>query len=220
MAKRRISKGRCYFCNAIFSKNVMTKHLKKCEQRKAEIEKQQKEIKIFHIMAEGRYLPQYWIHFEMPANATLKDLDNFLRDIWVECCGHLSAFTIDNIRYSSYPLKEYDERSMKEKLEEVLYLGMKFYYEYDFGTPTELVLKILDERKGKMKEKVKLLARNEPPPIKCEICGKTATYVCSQCIYEGKGWLCDECASKHECGEEMLLPVVNSPRVGTCGYTG
>ena len=59
MAKRRISKGRCYFCNAIFSKNVMTKHLKKCEQRKAEIEKQQKEIKIFHIMAEGRYLPQY-----------------------------------------------------------------------------------------------------------------------------------------------------------------
>lgn len=162
----------------------MTKHLKKCEQRKTTIEKQEGkgEIKIFHIMAEGRYLPQYWIHFEMPANATLKDLDNFLRNIWVECCGHLSAFTIDNIRYSSYPLKEYDERSMKEK--------------------------------------VKLLARNEPPPIKCEICGKTATYVCSQCRYEGKGWLCDECASKHECGEEMLLPVVNSPRVGMCGYTG
>jgi len=34
------------------------------------------------------------------------------------------------------------------------------------------------------------------------------------------GWLCDECAPKHKCGEDMLLPVVNSPRVGKCGYTG
>jgi len=24
----------------------------------------------------------------------------------------------------------------------------------------------------------------------------------------------------HERGEKMLLPVVNSPRVGMCGYTG
>ena len=24
----------------------------------------------------------------------------------------------------------------------------------------------------------------------------------------------------HECGQEMLLPVVNSPRVGVCGYVG
>lgn len=24
----------------------------------------------------------------------------------------------------------------------------------------------------------------------------------------------------HECGEDMLLPVVNSPRVGMCDYTG
>ena len=43
---------------------------------------------------------------------------------------------------------------------------------------------------------------------------------CAQCIYEGGGWLCEACAKSHECGEEMLLPVVNSPRVGTWGYTG
>jgi len=27
-------------------------------------------------------------------NAALSDLDSFLRDIWLECCGHLSAFEI------------------------------------------------------------------------------------------------------------------------------
>ncbi|MDI6903856.1 MAG: hypothetical protein QMC77_09015, partial [Methanocellales archaeon] len=56
--------------------------------------------------------------------------------------------------------------------------------------------------------------------IICESCGKTATRVCTQCVWSGEGWLCDECAGKHECGEDMLLPVVNSPRVGMCGYTG
>jgi hypothetical protein len=27
-------------------------------------------------------------------------------------------------------------------------------------------------------------------------------------------------SEEHECGEEALLPVVNSPRMGMCGYTG
>jgi len=35
----------------------------------------------------------------MPARATLTDLDGFLRDIWLECCGHLSAFDIGTVRY-------------------------------------------------------------------------------------------------------------------------
>jgi len=32
--------------------------------------------------------------------------------------------------------------------------------------------------------------------------------------------LCDECAKQHACGMDMLLDVVDSPRVGECGYTG
>jgi hypothetical protein len=32
--------------------------------------------------------------------------------------------------------------------------------------------------------------------------------------------LCQACAEDHECGEDMQLPVVNSPRVGVCGYAG
>ena len=35
-----------------------------------------------------------------------------------------------------------------------------------------------------------------------------------------EGWLCQSCADEHECGEDMLLPVVNSPRTGVCGYAG
>ena len=34
-----------------------------------------------------------------------------------------------------------------------------------------------------------------------------------------KGWLCEAHAEKHR-HQDMFLPVVNSPRVGMCGYTG
>ena len=35
-----------------------------------------------------------------------------------------------------------------------------------------------------------------------------------------KEYLCDACAKEHACGEELLQPVVNSPRAGVCGYPG
>jgi len=232
---RQTSKGKCSFCNAIFSKAAMTKHLKSCKQRKAALEASLKKkgfrkTKIFHIVVEGRYLPEYWMQIEAPANVTLEDLDEFLRDIWVECCGHMSAFTIQGERYTTgsgidamwIDLFGLDaERNMDVALGKVLVSGMKFRYEYDFGTTTELTLKVVAEREGKIGgEPIQLLARNEPPLITCEGCGKIATQVCSQCIWNNRGWLCDGCARKHECGEDMLLPVVNSPRVGMCGYTG
>ncbi|MDI6734784.1 MAG: hypothetical protein QME42_01100 [bacterium] len=223
---RQVSNGKCSFCNATFSKAVMTKHLKSCKQRKAISEtssakRELQKTKSFHLVVEGRGLPEYWMHLSVPANTRLETLDGFLRDIWLECCGHLSAFAIGGTRYSISPMREYNERGMKIALGNVLAPGIKFYHEYDFGTTTELTLRVVSELEGEAKSKsIQLLARNDPPLIACGSCGKIATQVCAQCIYEGKGWLCDECAWEHECGEEMLLPVVNSPRVGMCGYTG
>lgn len=98
-------KGICNFCHAEFDKSKMTQHLKHCKQRKAAIEAanagESEKTKLFHIVVEGRYLPMYWMHLEMPTDATLVDLDDFLRDTWLECCGHLSAFRIGKDSYSS-----------------------------------------------------------------------------------------------------------------------
>jgi hypothetical protein len=30
----------------------------------------------------------YWMHLEVAAGTTLTILDRFLRDTWLECCGH------------------------------------------------------------------------------------------------------------------------------------
>src|SRR5437868_9876575 len=38
---------------------------------------------------------------------------------------------------------------------------------------------------------------------------RSATNLCTQCMYEDKGCLCDVCARSHACGEEMLLQKVS-----------
>ena len=216
---RTTTNGRCCLCDGVFTQVKMKNHLEKCGQEKDDNKKTTKEV--FHIVVQGKYSPDYWMNIEVPTNASLKALDLFLRDIWLECCGHMSMFEINGQRYSVAPMDDFDEQNMDFRLHEVIDSGMKFEHEYDFGSTTHLVLNVISQRPGNIKGKsVKILARNEPPLYECQSCGKAATQICTECIYSDKGLLCDDCASKHECDEEMLLPLVNSPRAGVCGYTG
>lgn len=52
---------------------------------------------------------------------------------------------------------------------------------------------------------------------KCMACGKTFSKLSMKKHLDK----CSKLAvDTHDCGEEMLLPVINSPRVGTCAYSG
>ena len=220
--KRPTSNGKCDLCGAVFSKSAMTTHLRSCKKKARASEAPQKAAKrrAFHLIVEGRDLPEYWMHLEVPAEAMLGSLDRFLRDTWLECCGHMSEFEIEGTRYPNEPM-DVDDESMDARLKEVLTPGMKFDYVYDFGSSTYLRLKVVSEDASDLKRnEIRVLARNEPPVIPCGNCGKPATQVCQECAYSEEGWLCAECAAKHDCDEWMLLPVVNSPRVGVCGYAG
>jgi hypothetical protein len=224
---RVTSSGKCTFCGGTVGKSAMTRHLTSCKARPAEPEKapgrRGRPTTLFHLVVGARYAPPYWLHLEAPANATLDDLDSFLRRTWLECCGHLSAFRLGGRSFS--PLAAHDDwnddENLNVKLGELLEPGMTFSYEYDFGTTTELTLKVAGQREGLASgREITLLAGNHPPAIPCEACEGAATQVCSQCIYEGGGPLCQKCARKHKCGRDMLLPIVNSPRAGMCGYDG
>ncbi len=226
---RQTSKGTCSFCHREFSKVSMTRHLEACEQRaaiQAEAGSHQKarQTRTFHLVVAGYRLPMYWMHLEVSAGTTLATLDRFLRDTWLECCGHLSAFEIGGVRYTvDAGLYDWDTggKNMQVRLDKVLKPGQTCSYEYDFGSTTELTLKVISEQEVEAQKKaIQILARNNLPLVPCDVCGEPATTTCSQCVYEDKGCLCDACAKDHECGEEMLLPMVNSPRAGVCGYTG
>ena len=94
---RQTSTGTCTFCQGTFSKGTMTRHLSACKQRQAVPQDQAtrgtgRQTTLFHLVADG-YGP-YWLHLEVRADARLDTLDTFLRNIWLECCGHMSQFCI------------------------------------------------------------------------------------------------------------------------------
>ncbi|HZR40932.1 MAG TPA: hypothetical protein VFB12_12480 [Ktedonobacteraceae bacterium] len=334
-ATRATTKGVCSFCKGEFDKGKMTQHLKHCKERAATVAAAEKSLRkpktrLLHLLVEGHYNPQYWMHLEIAASEALFTLDSFLRNIWLECCGHLSAFKIDGTNYESEPegffpfgafeeveedeedeemqeendligpdsivnmekLLEYmpspflveipsswldelkkpravddliafakeqlksirkgpyghtpeerneysirfaqthmlkaileaiEDRSMDVPLARVLKVGTKFSHEYDFGSTTYLDLKVVAEREGIVRNKrkpVEIMARNLPPEILCVECGKSAKQVVAGGYYdvEEKAY-CNACAKDSE-DSDMLLPIVNSPRVGVCGYAG
>ena len=220
------SVGTCYLCDGIFQKSAMARHLKKCTgpdvPLASAIAGEAQPGPSFHLLVEGRYATAYWMHLAVPAEATLAELDRFLRFTWLECCDHLSGFTIGGNRYPCSPMGELDEKRMPVRLNRVLEAGLKFSYVYDYGSTTELRLKVVGLREqGTPEGEVQLLARNEEPEVMCQRCKQhLATEICGQCDCRGQGWLCEACAEEHECGEEAMLPVVNSPRAGVCGYSG
>jgi hypothetical protein len=222
--KKPSSSGKCNLCGGDFRKAAMTRHLAGCKQPKVSSGSPAKDQSpSFHLLVEG-FPKAYWLHIAMPANAPLSILDTFLRNIWLECCGHMSAFSIEGSRYSAHPMEEMEERSASVAISKVLEVGTMFGYEYDYGSTTELRLKVVGLRDALAKKAtVELLARNNAPQIICTKCktGNLATQICVECSQqEDSGWLCDECSETHKCGEEMQLPVVNSPRAGVCAYTG
>jgi hypothetical protein len=73
------------------------------------------------------------------------------------------------------------------------------------------------------KHTILLMAHNNPPEFACQECGQPATRLCLECIYEydKDGTLCDEHAEGHPHDDYGApMPIVNSPRLGICGYTG
>lgn len=70
------------------------------------------------------------------------------------------------------------------------------------------------------RDAVRLLARNDAPVWPCTECDEPAVSLCSYCTYEGDAFFCEAHVEDHKCGDEAMLPVVNSPRMGVCAYTG
>lgn len=203
----------------------MTMHLKMCV-RTHDVTHGPASV-VYQLRVEGRHEPIYWLDVELKADSKLRRFDDFLRRIWLECCGHLSMFSIEGFDYlvsidRTFEIRP-NERSMNVCVGDVLGSGTRrFHYIYDFGSSTELSLRVSGEREAVIgRSPLRLLARNEPPVWPCSRCRESATVVCTYCVQDGEPFYCDTHAAEHEClGDAPFLPVVNSPRMGVCGYTG
>jgi len=222
MARATQPKGECAYCGHQTTKAAMTKHLSSCAPRKEAIEKAdgkagEKET-LYHLRVQDAGQGQFWLDLEMRGSAMLKDLDHYLRAIWLECCGHMSEFSIGGWGGQ--------KMGMTRRAAQAFAKGVELTHIYDFGTSSHTLIRAVGTREGRAttSRPISLMARNLMPESKCIECGEPAACLCLECLIEDDRWgtLCDAHAKTHPHGENYgePLPLVNSPRLGMCGYTG
>lgn len=206
-------KGKCYYCNKELTERTIKRHMKNCDEMKKKIEELSNEDKKqrnqFMIAIKSKYdKNEYCIYLSIDENLSLLHIDQFLRDVWLECCGHLSAFKIKGKIYQDY--------SMDTRIKDILVVNEKFEYEYDFGSTTELILEVVDIIEVPTSfSQIEIIARNNEVTHYCEICNAEAEYF----NYENDRWECKKCIDKNN---DMIakFDYCNSPRDGVCGYNG
>lgn len=206
--------GECLHCGRVLAKAAATRHVTACAERPVGT------VTALHLVVESAHYKDFWLHVIASSTSKLSALDRLLRGTWLECCGHLSSFDIAGERYDSSP----DDggwgtraRSMNASLGSVLAKGSKFKYEYDFGSTTALIGRCVGVVEGvPSRPAVRLVARNHLPKVPCEDCGEPAAWLgdTAQCL------ACTGLEDAEACAASGLLPVVNSPRMGVCGYVG
>ena len=211
-------KASCGLCHKELTSRGMGRHLGSCLKKNIHrIADQTKDTPgIQHLKIHGGHRGSpYWLHLAVDQNTKLQRLDAFFRDIWLECCGHASAF-FEQTPYLS------PEINQSRALGKALGPHGSMSYIYDFGSETQLIIDSLGHYPGRIKGNTKLaiLTRNPEPEIVCEACGREkAEYICQECLMEGEdAFLCPSCLEGHECDQEMLVRVMNSPRSGVCAY--
>lgn len=95
MTKRRPFPGTCTFCGGTFPRARMTAHLKSCKDRESG------RGRVARLFIESRHYADFWLHIEATPATKLATIDELLRDTWLDCCGHLSRFTIGGQEYWS-----------------------------------------------------------------------------------------------------------------------
>ncbi len=203
------TQGKCIYCEKLFSSRGLSRHLATHLKNEPAVDRK----KSFHLLVGAK---PYFLHLLMDGDATLEDLDYFLRGIWLECCGHMSQFSErrwgNKLKFSTLCRRAFDK-------------GVELWYAYDFGSTTEFTVRCLEVYRIATPEGIRLLSRNEPLDMPCDHCKKKqATKLCTVHYGEDEMFFCDACAEEHqeECedAEYAMLSVVNSPRMGVCAYEG
>lgn len=244
------SEGICLFCQKTFKKAGISRHLNTHLEEKAKLNTNGKSF-FLKVEQDTRWgSSPYFLCLWIDGQTKMEQLDDFLREIWLECCGHMSSFTIKkNARsgggmfnyfeaqdllekgkikaYETMMEQQRGEVPKSRKTKDVFTKELKIEYKYDYGSTTNLSLTVIGEYSMKADEGIVLLSRNEPLAVMCELCHeKPAVEICSVCMcHDVPSEFCITCKTKHaktcsDFADYAAMPVVNSPRMGVCAYEG
>jgi len=231
---RWLDRGTCHLCGKTHKSTAFTSHLHACIPKTLDLKPKEIDTGAMAGARKTRYMQlnvrtygsrDYWLHLGVRTDATLGELDHFLRELWLECCGHMSAFSIQKTSYesSSWGFDGFldESRSMDVAIGKVLPHKTRGDYTYDFGSSTELCIeskKLYSVPASRRDlDRIQVLARNIAPECVCDTCGKPASFL----QWDEDMWDQHHYCNSHQPDEEdFVYPLVNSPRCGVCGYTG
>ena len=222
-----VMKGECRACCCYVQPDVATDHLTlRCVDKVEEFlnhKNQEKDLVegfLIRVCCADRPWT-YWMYATVPKHFKFSKIDKFLKDYWCECCGHTSSLRLAD---PSKPFWSDSYQKVMKKGAEIgmeLRPGMMLNYEYDSGTSTELKLEVISTIFCSTMN-IAVVMQNDTPLFPCVGCNgmNISDRICTNCEMK----YCPHCSTaNHPCNRSrsaFYLPIVNSPRIGKCGYTG
>src|ERR1700733_7947534 len=155
------TKGKCPKCNKMYAAAQAGTHLLACALQCDTPSLPMTEGYLIRI-SWSEQPGMYWIFVTIPSNASLGLLDAFLRDIWLECCGHLGEFTIGGRRYMSHSESGNPSQSMKNQIGQLLSPDSTCQYVYDMGSSTDLEIQVVAKIDACQQKTVMIIMQNQP----------------------------------------------------------
>lgn len=228
-----LDRGTCTLCDKTYKITGITRHLQSCIPRNLGLPPVQiapgatagaRKTRYMQLNIRDYGARDYWLHLGIRTDVTLGALDGFLRELWLECCGHLSAFRIQGRSYesSSWGFDDFGDASqgMDVAIGTVLPQKTRGDYTYDFGSSTELLIESTGlysvPRSQANLDNIQIWARNIAPEFACDTCGKPATHLelDEEDMWEHHHY-CDDHSPREE---DLVYEILNSPRCGVCAY--
>lgn len=212
--------GQCRICGGVYTATGMTSHIKKHIARS-------KETSGYYVIRidAGRGNP-FWMYVAAEDSITFGEIDQFLRSMWLECCGHPSHFVVyDNVKPEFTP-------DMKTPIKDVLRNRTMFAHHYDSTILRLGVVRIcgqiydgvddpsVDGRFDDVPTEydITVLALHDRVQFRCRDCKRESATVCAGFTMTGEGVLCMDCARLHDRATENMRWALQSPRSGRCRY--
>ena len=202
------SEGRCHVCGGTLRADDVRSHAETCFMEAVRSRYTVRDVKERYARSQPLMIWvrseefRHWMMLIVQPTTSLRQLDRFLRDLWLECCGHMSHFAIGGTQYSACvpgpgdplmfdtDLAEPDDQHMVHTVEETVAMGQKFRHEFDYGDTTCLDLECVatlpvpygyvqefinppEAADGYCDDSITIMARNLPPE-RCFTCGAAA----------------------------------------------
>ena len=141
------TQSQCLGCRKTLNTKAARNHLKSCIA-KAEIPPGRTPKPMLLVSATAGYdntKTVYVLYTLMPKNVTLRDIDELLRETWLECCWHLSSFDSGGTRFVSdgfdTGLSGYQDLSFDHRAAWAIPPDSEAEYQYDMGSTTCLTVR-------------------------------------------------------------------------------